>query len=131
HEYHSKAIGIREGEPMCRPIRVGRWKRSRTQPPSDRSQLADIANVEDEQRLRMRHGRTVSAAARELEVHAGAGYLEKDAVVAVVVVEAADLAKADPIAIEGEGIVETIRVPRDAELDRSDRCSMRMPHSVS
>jgi hypothetical protein len=55
--------------------------------------------------------RAVLATGRELEMAAGPGQLEEDAVVAVVVSEAPDLGKPDAVAVEGDERIQASRMP--------------------
>ena len=85
-----------------------------------------IAEVEHEQRFGVRRRSAVPAARGELEVRAGARDHEKDAVVAVVIAEAADLGQPDAVAVERDDLLQALRMPRYAYLDRRRRgCRMR------
>ena len=66
----------------------------------------------------MRLGRGVAATGGELQVRAGPGDGEETAVVAVVVVEAADLGESEPLPIEGDDRGEPVGVAGDALDDR-------------
>jgi hypothetical protein len=73
--------------------------------------------VEDEEALRMRLGRAVTAAAGELEMCARAGEPEEDAVVAVVPLEAPELGEPDPVPVEADDLLELLSVPSEPDLE--------------
>src|SRR5262249_23458198 len=81
------------------------------------------AEVEDEERFRVRCGRFVSAAGRELDMGVRAWEGEEDPVVPLVALESPDLRKAETIAIEADDFSETIRMSCDADLHISERLS--------
>ena len=56
-------------------------------------------------------------------MRAGSGEVEEHAVVAIVALKAADLGQADAVAIERDGIIQTVRMARDAQLQRPYRAT--------
>ena len=106
NEHDAEPVGILERGRVGVPVRVRGRHRIGVQPRGDGAYGGVVAEVEHEQRLRVRFGRGVPPAGRELEVRAGAGKREEHAVVAVVVVEAADLGQADPVAVKPHKLVQ-------------------------
>src|SRR6185436_20542634 len=94
----------------------------------DRLHRARTADVEHDQRFGMRFRCAMRAPRRQLEVGAGARYRKKDAVVAFVIAEPADLRQTDAVAVERDELVEPPRVARDAQLDWSIQVGMVAVH---
>ena len=63
----------------------------------------------------MRRRSAVSAASGQLEMRTGARHREKDAVVAVVIAEAADFGQPDAVSVELDDLVEALCVPGNAQ----------------
>lgn len=82
----------------------------------DRLQFVPCIEVEDEHRLGIWIGRRVIPTGGELEMRTRTRDIEEHTVVAVVINEAAEFGKPDPVAVEGRYRVETIGVTGDAEL---------------
>jgi hypothetical protein len=99
-------------------MRVGRRDRIHVQPPDDVRDALRVAQVQHEQRLRIRCGRAVRTARRELEVRAGARNIEERAVVAVVVAEPADPGQPEAVAVERDELGQPVGVPSDAQIHR-------------
>lgn len=97
---------------MPPPVGVRGLDRRAAHAPADLVDRLGAPQVEDEEALRMRLGRTVTSAAGELEMRARAGEPEEDAVVAVVPLEAPELGKPDLVAVESR---RARRVARCAE----------------
>src|SRR4051794_41958855 len=62
---------------------------------------------------------TVRSPGGQLEMRAGAGYREEDAVVAVMTAKATDLGEPDAVAVELDHLVEALGMAGDAPLHRS------------
>ena len=77
------------------------------------------AEVEHEQRVRMRRRSAMPTARCQLEVRAGARHREKHAVVAVVIAEATDLGQPDAVSVEPDDLVQSLGVPGNAQPHRS------------
>src|SRR5439155_16010575 len=78
----------------------------------------------------MRRWPTVATARRQLEVRAGPGQREKDAVVPIVIAKAADLRQPNAIAIERDDLVQALGVARHAQLHRRQSCTRTCPRST-
>src|SRR4051794_41851940 len=62
---------------------------------------------------------TVRSPGGQLEMRAGAGYREEDALVAVMTAKATDLGEPDAVAVELDHLVEALGMAGDAQLHRS------------
>ena len=99
---------------MLGPIRVGRSNRIDSDPPREALYALLVPQIQHEQRLRMRHRGSVPASRGQLEMRAGARYLQEHAVIAVVVAKPADLGQAKPVAVEPDDRVQPVGVASDA-----------------
>jgi hypothetical protein len=118
HEDNAEAVGVLDRHAVPGPMRVGRRDRIDVQPPDDIRDTLRVAQVQHEQRLRIRCGRAVRTTRRELEVRAGARDIEERAVVAVVVAEPADLGQPEAVAVERDELGQPVGVPSDAQIHR-------------
>src|SRR5262249_51890063 len=119
HQDDAKAVRVLEGLAVLRPIRVCRRDGSLFETRCDLVNRRLVAQVEHEQGLRVGSGRRMRSNRSELDVSPASRDREKDALVAVVIVEAADLVQSDPVTVEGDDLLETLGVPGDAELHGS------------
>lgn len=120
HEDDAEAVRILEREAVRFPIRVRRLNRSHFETCRDRLHAFGVAGVQHEQRFGMWLGSRVAAAGRQLEVSAAPRNLEKDAVVAVVVSEAADLGQAHAVSVELHDLLQALRMSRHAQLHEAN-----------
>ena len=114
-----EAVGVLEREAVLGPVWVGRANWLPAEASGDVPDRLVVADVEEEERFGVRLRSAVAAAGCELEVSARLRYPEEHAVVAVVVVEASYLGKAETVAVEPDDLVETFGVTRDAQLHQS------------
>ena len=103
---------------MLGPVRVGGGDRVDAEPRGDRLHRLIVAEIEDKQRLRMGRRSPVPTARGQLEMRVGARHRKKHAVVAGVIVEAANLRQPDAISIERDELPEALSVSGDAQLHR-------------
>jgi Domain of unknown function (DUF3303) len=116
NEHDMEAIGVGQGDTVLLPVRVCRLDRLG---PDTFARLSDrviAADVEDEERFGVRFGRSVRAAAGELEVRVRSRDGEEHSVVALVVIEAADFWQAEAVAVEVDEFVQTARMSCDPKL---------------
>ena len=84
----------------------------------DRLHRLIVAEVEHEQRFRVRRRGAVPAARGQLEVRTGARHREEHAVVAVVIAEAADLGQPEAVSVERDDLIQALGMPGDAQPHR-------------
>src|SRR3954453_9035563 len=116
HEDDAEAVRVLDGHAVRRPVRV-RGHDGRLLEPSDRPPHGLlVAEVQHEEGLRVRRRRAMRPAGAQLEMRAGPGDVEEDAVVAVVAAELGDHGQADAVAVERDDLVEALGVACDADL---------------
>jgi hypothetical protein len=97
---------------MFPPVRIRRLHGICAEPRTGFLDRLAATEVEDQKRLGVRLRRLVTGAARELEVCTRPRERQEDAVIPVVIREAADVRKAQPVAVKTDDLVEPFRVAR-------------------
>src|SRR3954471_14024287 len=108
---------------MLGPVGIRRRDGIDSEPVGDVVHRLVVAQIEHQQRLGMGRRSTVRSPGGHLEMRAGAGYREEDAVVAVMTAKATDLGEPDAVAVELDHLVEALGVAGDAQLHPQLRTS--------